>query len=100
MAKKEEDPKWDDTEPTWDDTEPASVSQGEQAMADMGINPSAADAKQQLANRSATKGPIDTGQQDALVRGLGKGVTLGQQAPLAGLGAAAMQGITGNQSPV
>src|SRR5271166_4023642 len=69
-------------------------------MADMGINPSAPDAQAQLANRSSAKGPIDTGQQDALVRGLGKGVTFGQQAPLAGLGAAATQAVTGNQGPV
>lgn len=69
-------------------------------MADAGINPSAPDAAAQLAARSPSKGPIDTAQRDALVRGLGKGVTFGQQAPLAGLGAAATQAVTGNQGPV
>jgi hypothetical protein len=71
-----------------------------QQMRDAGINPDAPGAAQMMANRMPTKGPIDTGQRDALARGMGKGVTLGMQAPLAGLGAAATQAVTGNQGPV
>jgi hypothetical protein len=45
---------------------------------------------------SGSTGPT---QGEALARGLGKGVTFGLQAPLAGLGAAATQAVTGNQGP-
>jgi hypothetical protein len=45
---------------------------------------------------SESSGPS---QGEALARGLGKGVTFGLQAPLAGLGAAATQAVTGNQGP-
>lgn len=77
------------------------VSDAKKTMEDAGINPSAPDAAAQLANRSpsAPQGP-GPDQREALARGLGKGVTFGQQAPLAGLGAAATQAITGNQGPV
>lgn len=75
------------------------TADSDKAMADRGINPDSPDAEAQLANMSPSKGPVDTGQRDALARGLGKGVTFGAQAPLAGAGAAAMQAITGNQGP-
>jgi hypothetical protein len=52
-------------------------------------------------SREAASSPQAGGpsQLDALGRGLGKGVTFGAQAPLAGLGAAATQAMTGNQGP-
>ncbi len=78
------------------------TSDANKAMADAGINPSAPDAAAQLASRSPSNAPASAGpdQREALLRGLGKGVTFGQQAPLAGLGAAATQAVTGNQGPV
>jgi hypothetical protein len=58
------------------------------------------DAQEPSREEASSSSQAGPSKMEALARGYGKGATFGLQAPLAGLGAAATQAVTGNQGPV
>lgn len=73
-------------------------SSGQELTVDTLPEPGELSAPRATASQSAQTAQPPT-KLDSLARGAGQGVTFGTQPILAGAGAAAMQGVTGNQGP-